>query len=209
MAWPRSKVSNFRLLLGTKNPGKVEEAREILTREGEALELLSYRDREFSDVEETGDTYAENSLQKAREINGETGLPVLSDDSGLEAAGLDGAPGVHSARFAGPEATDKENLSLLLERLNGVSDREARFVTVATLFISPEERYVARGVLKGKIADQPRGSSGFGYDPVFVPDGFERTLAQLGEERKNEISHRRKALEKVREELEVIIRRQS
>ncbi|MBS3765410.1 RdgB/HAM1 family non-canonical purine NTP pyrophosphatase [Candidatus Bipolaricaulota bacterium] len=202
-------MSKFRLLLGTKNPGKVEEAREILAGGDEDLDLFSYRDREFSDVEETGDTYAENSLKKAREINEETGLPVLSDDSGLEVAGLDGAPGPRSARFAGRDATDEENLSLLLERLEGVNDREARFVTVATLFISPEERYMARGVLNGEIIRKPRGDSGFGYDPVFVPDGFKRTLAQLGEEQKNEISHRRKALEKVREELEVIGRRQS
>lgn len=202
-------MSKFRLLLGTKNPGKVEEAREILARGDEDLDLSSYRDREFSDVEETGDTYAENSLKKAREINEETGLPVLSDDSGLEVAGLDGAPGPRSARFAGRDATDEENLSLLLERLEGVNDREARFVTIATLFISPEERYMARGVLNGEIVRKPRGDSGFGYDPVFVPDGFKRTLAQLGEEQKNEISHRRKALEKVREELEVIGRRQS
>ncbi len=202
-------MSKFRLLLGTKNPGKVEEAREILARGDEDLDLFSYRDREFSDVEETGDTYAENSLKKAREINEETGLPVLSDDSGLEVAGLDGAPGPRSARFAGRDATDEENLSLLLERLEGVNDREARFVTIATLFISPEERYMARGVLNGEIVRKPRGDSGFGYDPVFVPDGFKRTLAQLGEEQKNEISHRRKALEKVREELEVIGRRQS
>lgn len=202
-------MSKFRLLLGTKNPGKVEEAREIIAGGDEDLDLFSYRDREFSDVEETGDTYAENSLKKAREINEETGLPVLSDDSGLEVAGLDGAPGPRSARFAGRDATDEENLSLLLERLEGVNDREARFVTIATLFISPEERYMARGVLNGEIVRKPRGDSGFGYDPVFVPDGFKRTLAQLGEEQKNEISHRRKALEKVREELEVIGRRQS
>lgn len=155
-------------------------------------------------MDETGDTYAENSLKKAREISEETGLPVLSDDSGLEVSALDGDPGHLSSRFAGPGATDEENLSLLLSRLDGIEDRDARFVTVATLFFSSEERYVARGVLEGRIVRQPRGDAGFGYDPVFIPDGFDRTLAQLGENQKNEISHRRKALEKIKEELRVI-----
>lgn len=168
--------------------------------------MLSFREHAFSDAEETGESYAENSLQKARTISKETGLPVLSDDSGLEVSQLDGAPGYRSARFAGPDATDKENLSLLMEEMDGLSNRGARFVTVATLYISPQERYVAKGVLEGEIALAPRGDSGFGYDPVFVPEGSERTLAQLGEERKNEISHRRKALEKIRVELRTIQR---
>jgi len=199
-------VSKFRLLLGTKNSGKIEEAREILDFPEGGLELLSFREHAFSDVEETGESYAENSLQKARTISKETGLPVLSDDSGLEVSPLDGAPGYRSARFAGPDATDEENLSLLMEEMDGLSNRGARFVTVATLYISPQERYVAKGVLEGEIALAPRGNSGFGYDPVFVPEGSERTLAQLGEERKNEISHRRKALEKIRVELRTIQR---
>lgn len=168
--------------------------------------MLSFREHAFSDAEETGESYAENSLQKARTISKETGLPVLSDDSGLEVSQLDGAPGYRSARFAGPDATDEENLSLLMEEMDGLSNRGARFVTVATLYISPQERYVAKGVLEGEIALAPRGDSGFGYDPVFVPEGSERTLAQLGEERKNEISHRRKALEKIRVELRTIQR---
>ncbi len=199
-------MSKFRLLLGTKNSGKVEEAREILSFPEEDLELLSFREHEFSDVEETGDSYAENSLQKAKTISEETGLPVLSDDSGLEVYALDGAPGYRSARYAGPEATDEENVSRLMDELEGVSGRGARFVTVATLYISARERYVARGILEGEIALSRRGNSGFGYDPVFVPEGFDKTLAELGEERKNEISHRRKALEKIRAELRTIKR---
>lgn len=199
-------MSKFRLLLGTKNSGKIEEAREILDFPEGGLELLSFREHAFSDPEEIGESYAENSLQKARTISKETGLPVLSDDSGLEVSQLDGAPGYRSARFAGPDATDEENLSLLMEEMDGLSNRGARFVTVATLYISPQERYVAKGVLEGEIALAPRGNSGFGYDPVFVPEGSERTLAQLGEERKNEISHRRKALEKIRVELRTIQR---
>ena len=199
-------MSKFRLLLGTKNSGKIEEAKEILAFSEEDLELLSFREYEFSDVEETGDSYAENSLQKAKTISEETDLPVLSDDSGLEVYALDGSPGYRSARYAGPEATDEENLARLMDELEGVSERGARFVTVATLYISPKERYVARGTLEGEIALSRRGDSGFGYDPVFVPEGFDKTLAELGEERKNEISHRRKALEKIRAELPAIQR---
>ena len=200
-------MSKFQLLLGTKNPGKVREAKKILRLPGHELEVLSFKERDFPDVEETGDTYLENSLQKARAINESTGMPVLSDDSGLEIDALDGAPGPLSARFAGPDASDEENLQLLLEKLEGTAYRTARFVTVATLYISPEERYVTRGELVGKIINEPRGDSGFGYDPVFVPRGYEETLAQLGEKEKNEISHRKKALEKMKVELEGVIRR--
>lgn len=200
-------MSSFCLLLGTKNPGKVKEAREILSFPGENLQILSFRERNFSDVDESGETYSDNSLKKARCIRKETGLPVLSDDSGLEVFALNGDPGPRSARFAGPEATDEENLHLLLEKLKGVDDRKARFVTVATLYLSSEERYMTRGILQGSISREARGESGFGYDPIFVPEGFDKTLAQLGEEEKNKISHRRNALEKIRGKLEELSRR--
>ncbi len=199
-------MNNFKLLLGTKNPGKVEEAKRILSSVDKGLRILSFHDRDFPEVEETGDTYLENSLKKARTISEHTGLPVISDDSGLEVTSLSGAPGPRSARFAGPDPTDKENLELLLKKLEDVKDRDARFVTVATLFISSEERYVSRGVLEGRITQAPRGDAGFGYDPVFVPDGYDKTLAQLGEEEKNKISHRKQALEKMKTELKGIIR---
>lgn len=194
-------MRNFRLLLGTKNPGKVKEARAIISVPGENLRILSFRDIGFSDVDESGQTYADNSLKKARSISKETGLPVLSDDSGLEVFALDKAPGPRSARFAGPRSTDEENLSLLLDKLKQVEERGARFVTVATLYLSPDKRYMTRGTLGGRVAREPKGNSGFGYDPIFVPEGFNKTLAQLGEEEKNKISHRRKALEKMREKL--------
>ena len=199
-------MSEFELLLGTKNPGKVEEATRILSSLGGDVEILSFRDRGFPDVVEGGDSYLENSLKKARIISDHTGLAVISDDSGLEVEALDGEPGVHSARFAGSGSTDRENFELLLEKLKGVEDRRARFVTVATLFISQEERYISRGVLEGRIISGPRGDSGFGYDPVFVPEGYDRTLAEFGDEVKNEISHRKKALDKVKIELERILK---
>lgn len=199
-------MSEFKLLLGTKNPGKVKEAKRILSSVDKGLEILSFHDRDFPEVEETGETYLENSLKKAREISNHTGLPVISDDSGLEVVALNGAPGPRSARFAGPDSSDEENLNLLLNKLQDVRNRRARFVTIATLFISPEERYVSRGVLEGRIIREPKGGSGFGYDPVFVPEGHERTLAELGEEEKNKISHRKKALEKMKSEIRGIIR---
>ncbi|MBS3791263.1 MAG: RdgB/HAM1 family non-canonical purine NTP pyrophosphatase [Candidatus Bipolaricaulota bacterium] len=198
-------MSEFKLLLGTKNPGKVKEAKRILSSVGKGLEIISFHDRDFPEVEETGETYLENSLKKAREISRNTGLPVISDDSGLEVVALNGAPGPRSARFAGPDSSDEENLKLLLDKLKGVNNRQARFVTIATLYISPNERYVSRGVLEGRIIREPKGSSGFGYDPVFVPEGYERTLAELGEEEKNKISHRKKALEKMKSEILGII----
>lgn len=201
-------MSSFCLLLGTKNSGKVKEAREILSFPGENLQILSFQERNFSDVDESGETYADNSLKKARCISKETGLPVLSDDSGLEVFDLNGVPGPRSARFAGPGSTDEENLRLLLDKLNGVDDRKARFVTVATLYLSPKERYMTRGTLQGRISREPRGESGFGYDPIFVPDGFDKTLAQLGERTKNKISHRRNALEKMRGKLKELSRRE-
>jgi len=204
--WLPWKVSELKLLLGTKNPGKVKEAKRILSSLGKSIEIITFRDCDFPDVEETGETYLENSLIKARSISEYTGLPVLSDDSGLEVLALDGSPGHRSARFAGPDSTDKKNMKLLLDRLEGVRDRRARFVTVATLFVSSEERYVSRGDLKGKIIKESRGESGFGYDPVFVPEGYRKTLAELGEGEKNKISHRRKALEKMKSELQGLVR---
>ncbi|MBS3787137.1 RdgB/HAM1 family non-canonical purine NTP pyrophosphatase [Candidatus Bipolaricaulota bacterium] len=199
-------MSEFKLLLGTKNPGKVKEAKRILSSIDEDIEILSFHDRDFPEVEETGKSYLENSLKKARTISGQTGLPVMSDDSGLEVVALNGAPGIHSSRFAGPDSSDDENLKLLLDKLEDVRDRRARFITIATLFISTEERYVSRGVLDGRIVENPRGNSGFGYDPVFVPEGYGKTLAQLGEKEKNRISHRKKALEKIKRELRGILR---
>ncbi|MFB6290162.1 MAG: RdgB/HAM1 family non-canonical purine NTP pyrophosphatase [Candidatus Bipolaricaulia bacterium] len=202
-------MSKFSLLLGTKNSGKVKEAKKILSGIGNEVELLSFHDKDFPDVEETGNTYLENSLQKALTISKHTGLPVISDDSGLEVVALGGEPGIHSARFAGPQANDEENLKLLLDKLEGAKDRRARFVTVSVLFISPDERYVSRGVLTGKIINESRGSSGFGYDPVFVPEGYEKTLAELGGKEKNKISHRSKALRKMMSNLRGVIRKLS
>ncbi len=188
-----------KLLLGTKNPGKIQEAEAILALKGLGLDLLTCKDVPFSEVDEDGATYEENSLKKARIIHNQAELPVLSDDSGLEVDELNGAPGVLSSRFAGSEASDEENTELLLDKLQGTENRRARFVTVATLYFSRDRKYQTTGILEGHIAGERRGHSGFGYDPVFVPDGFEKTLAQLGSFKKNEISHRKRALVKMKE----------
>ncbi len=186
----------MRVLLGTRNRGKIQEIEEILF--GLPwLELLTYEEVPFSDVAEEGRSLEENALLKARRISQETGLPVLAEDSGLEVPALEGAPGVRSARFAGENATDKENIAKLLSLLQGVSDRRARFRAVVVLHFPEGEELVATGELRGEIALEPRGSSGFGYDPVFIPEGFSKTLAELGPEVKNEISHRRRALERL------------
>ncbi len=192
----------MRLLLGTKNRGKI---REILSILGDLpnLELLTFEDQPFSDVPETGSSFLENARLKARKISAETGLPVLAEDSGLEVEALGGAPGVRSARFAGEDATDEQNIRKLLELLRDVPDekRGARFVCVAVVHFPDGRELTAQGELRGRIAREPQGTHGFGYDPVFIPEGFGQTLAELGPDIKNRISHRRKALEGIKEAL--------
>ena len=183
------------ILLGTKNKGKIREIKEILDLPG--VKLLTYEERPFSEVAEEGDSFEENALLKARQICAETGLPVLAEDSGLEVPALDGQPGVRSSRFAREEATDEENIAKLLELLQGVDDRRARFRTVAVLRFPEGRELVTEGELWGEIAPEPRGKHGFGYDPVFIPEGLSKTLAELGPKVKNEISHRRRALERL------------
>lgn len=186
-----------RLLLGTKNAGKIEEAVELLAGVDD-LELLTFVDRPFSDVDETGETFLENALLKARTVSRETGLPVLAEDAGLEVAHLEGGPGVRSARFSGVPVDYARNNALLLARLRGAPDRRARFVTVAALQLPDGQVFVCSGVLPGTIAEAPSGEGGFGYDPLFVPDGAARTLAELSLAEKNRISHRRRAMARMR-----------
>ncbi len=191
----------MRLLLGTKNRGKLRELFALL--KDLPVELLTVEEVPFSDVPETGWTFRENACAKARAISDETGLPVLAEDSGLEVDALGGAPGVRSARFAGEEATDEENLRKLLTLLEGVPDGErgARFVCVAVVRLPDGTELIAEGELRGRIARAPRGEHGFGYDPVFVPEGYDRTLGELGPSVKDEISHRKRALESLKRRL--------
>lgn len=181
------------LLLGTHNRGKVEELKELLA-DLEGLELLTFHERSFHEVEETGSTFRENALLKARAIGRETEIPVLADDSGLEVASLNGEPGVRSARFSGVPVDYARNNTLLLERLKGVEDRRARFVIVIVLRLPDGREFLQEGILDGKIARHLIGAGGFGYDPLFIPDGSSLTLAEMTSVEKNAISHRQRAI---------------
>jgi XTP/dITP diphosphohydrolase len=189
------------LLLGTRNPGKIHEIKLIL---GDlALELCSLN--EFPHVaiaSEDADTYSENAIAKAQFYAHATGLPALADDSGLEVEALGSAPGVISARYAGEHATDSDRRKLLLSELvkTGSNNRRARFVcAIAIASAAGEVLNVSEGICEGTITFEPRGNSGFGYDPLFVPDGYDQTFAELSNYVKNEISHRARALLKLRE----------
>jgi len=188
------------LLLGTHNRGKIEELKELLA-DLEGLELLTFHERSFHEVEESGSTFQENALLKARAIGRETGIPVLADDSGLEVASLNGEPGVRSARFSGVPVDYARNNTLLLERLQGVEDRRARFVIVIVLRLPDGREFLQEGILDGKIARHMIGAGGFGYDPLFIPEGSSLTLAEMASVEKNAISHRQRAIVGIKEVL--------
>src|SRR5215208_6474450 len=188
------------LLLGTRNAGKVKEIASMLADSGWSFCSL----QEFENVscaEENGETYSENAIAKARFYAAATGLWTLADDSGLEVATLGGAPGVLSARYAGDHATDADRRQLLLSELAKTGDehRRARFVAaVAIANAGGELINVAEGVCEGTITFDPRGDGGFSYDPLFIPDGYNQTFAELPESVKNRISHRARALMKTK-----------
>jgi len=179
-----------RLVVASKNPDKVSEIEEILGSVGLVDEIV--RDLTWEDVEETGATLEENALLKARAVVEATGLPVVADDTGLEVVALGGGPGVHTARFAGPDATYTENVEKMLAEMGGLEDRGARFRTVVALVFPDGVEMVAEGSMEGVISTAPRGSSGFGYDPIFEVDG--RTLAEMTSGEKNALSHRGRAI---------------
>jgi XTP/dITP diphosphohydrolase len=194
-----------RLLLGTKNEGKIRELRDLLW-QVRGLDLLTGADLGFSDVEETGETFLENALLKARKVCTEVGLPVLAEDAGLEVVALGGAPGVRSARFSGEPVDYARNNALLLDKLHGTVDRRARFVAVSALCLPDGQAFVTSGILSGRIAERLTGDGGFGYDPLFVPDGEARTLAEIPLAEKNRISHRRRAVERMVAVLAALLR---
>jgi XTP/dITP diphosphohydrolase len=191
-----------RVVIASTNAGKVIEIRQILS--GLGLELLAAGEvGGWPEIHETGTTYRDNALLKGRSVAGLTGIAALADDSGIEVDALGGEPGVYSARFAGPQATDEANNALLIARLRGVPQerRTARYRCVAVV-VTPEGReYVGEGTCEGRIAFEPRGSGGFGYDPWFIPEGETRTMADLAPEEKDAISHRGKALRQLAEQL--------
>lgn len=177
-----------RFVLATANPDKAREISEIL---GDRVELVQ-RPVDVPEVEETGETLTENALIKARALVEVTGLPAIADDTGLEVDALGGAPGVWSARFAGPCASYRENVAKLIEELaRTAGPRSARFHTVAVALWPGGRHVVAEGVVEGTIAAAPRGTGGFGYDPVFIPTGLDgRTFAEMSADEKHRVSHR-------------------
>lgn len=184
------------LLLGTRNPGKIREITSIL--EDSGWSFASLRDFDVPDSpEETGDTYAENAIAKARFYAAATGLIALADDSGLEVEALGGAPGVLSARYAGSGASDGDRRELLLAELGAIGDHERRARFVAVVAIADSDGTVlnvSEGICEGRITLEARGRGGFGYDPLFIPEGYDQTFAELREHVKNRISHRGRAL---------------
>jgi XTP/dITP diphosphohydrolase len=179
----------MRLVLASANPDKAREIAALL----DGFDVVP-RPPEVPEVEETGSTLVENARLKAQALSEATGEAAVADDTGLEVAALDGAPGVYSSRYAGEGATYADNVAKLLDALRGASDRRARFRTVAMAVFPDGREVVAEGIVGGTIADAARGDGGFGYDPVFVPDdGDGRTFAELSIEEKNAISHRGRA----------------
>ena len=180
------------IILATRNPGKVAEMRALLADLPVALRAASDLDG-APEVEEDAPTLEGNAGKKARALHAFTGLPALADDTGLEVNALGGRPGVHAARYAGPACDAVANRALLRRELTGAADRTAQFRTVIA-FIEDADVHYFEGVCEGRILDEERGSGGFGYDPLFVPDGQTRTFAELSPDEKNAISHRGRAL---------------
>ncbi|MBQ4839092.1 XTP/dITP diphosphatase [Pseudoalteromonas luteoviolacea] len=185
------------IVLATGNQGKVRELGGML--ESMQIEVLPQSQFEVSDVEETGTTFVENAIIKARHAAKETGLPAIADDSGLEVDALDGAPGVYSARFAGSDASDQQNIDKLLVDLDGVTNRTARFwcVLVYMRHANDPTPIICQASWEGAIATTQHGDGGFGYDPVFWVDSLQRMAAELSKEEKNTVSHRGQALQQL------------
>ena len=191
------------LVVATRNPHKLEELREIIDRE---LAELTPLDESFELPPEDGETFSENALIKARAAHRLSGRPSIADDSGIGAVALDGRPGFRSARFAGPRASDEENLSLLLGELESADDRRVAYACVIALVEEDGAEHLFEGRCEGTLAREPRGDGGFGYDPAFVPAETgaddERTMAELSAAEKHAISHRGRAARRLASWLE-------
>ncbi len=191
-----------RLVIATRNAGKIREILEICA--DWPVEWVTAETASWPDVEETGEGYLDNALLKARAAAKAREVPAIADDSGIEVDALGGAPGPRSARFAGEDATDVENLRLLIERVRLMpSDaRSARYRCVAACAWPAGSDVWAEDTCEGNLIVEPRGTGGFGYDPVFVPDGYDRTMAELSPEEKHRISHRGKAFRSLKSLIE-------
>lgn len=182
------------LVFATNNAHKLEEVRAIL---GNDFKIASLKEIGcHDDIPETADTLEGNAMQKAQYIKDKFGMDCFADDTGLEVEALNNAPGVFSARYAGPGHDSEANMKKLLHEMEGKENRKARFRTVIALLLDGKE-YTFEGIVKGNIIEEKRGDSGFGYDPIFVPEGYDLTFAELGNDIKNKISHRAEAVMKL------------
>ena len=187
----------MKLVFATNNKHKLDEVRKITSHH--PVEIVSLAEINcFDDIPETADTLEGNALQKAHYILEKFGLNCFADDTGLEVEALNNAPGVYSARYAGPGHDSEANMKKLLHEMEGKENRNARFRTVIAL-VWNGKTYTFDGIVNGTITTTKRGENGFGYDPIFIPEGYEQTFAELGNDIKNQISHRAKAVEKLDE----------
>ncbi|MFA5918245.1 MAG: RdgB/HAM1 family non-canonical purine NTP pyrophosphatase [Candidatus Nanopelagicaceae bacterium] len=198
-----------RIVLATRNAGKIAEFRRILDEiHSESIELVGLEHfPELEDVEESGDTFLENALLKARTVCMQTGLPAIADDSGLCVDALDGSPGIFSARWSGIHGNDQANIEKVLIQLESVQgrDRSAHFTCVSAFVMPDGSETSAEGILEGHILAAPIGDHGFGYDPIFLPLGSTRSLAQLDARQKDEISHRGQSLRAIAPRVAVML----
>ncbi len=184
----------MKLYFATNNIHKLKEVQEVV---GDSFQIESMRSLGINeDIPEDQQTLEGNALQKARFLYDRIGESCFADDTGLEVDALNGAPGVYSARYAGEAKNSLDNMALLLKNMSGIQNRKARFRTVIALILDGKE-YLFEGIVNGTIAEEPRGTAGFGYDPLFVPDGYSTTFAEMDSEAKNAISHRGRAVEKL------------
>ena len=182
------------LVFATGNSHKLQEVQGLF-KEGFALSCL--KDVNITEeIPETADNLKDNALQKAWYVYNKCGISCFADDTGLEVEALDGAPGVYSARYAGEQKDSKQNMLLLLENMKGKTNRNARFRTIIAYIDENAEEHIFEGEIRGKIIENMAGENGFGYDPIFVPEGYNETFAELSSEIKNTISHRARAMEK-------------
>jgi non-canonical purine NTP pyrophosphatase (RdgB/HAM1 family) len=185
------------LIFATGNAHKASEVQSMMNNFGLDVSIQTLKDIGFEkEIIEDGDSFEANSLIKAQVIFDETGIACFSEDSGLVVDALDGSPGIYTARYAGEDATNEENMKKVLTELGDEENRAARFVAVVTYISNSGEVTQFRGEVEGTIALEMRGEKGFGYDPIFIPNGYEHTFGELGNEVKDEVSHRKNAIEK-------------
>ena len=183
-----------KIIFATNNKHKLEEVQQILAGN---FEVLGLNEIGFAgDIPETGKTLEENASIKSKFVFEKFGMNCFSDDTGLEIEALDERPGVYSARYAGEDGNAENNIAKILSELHGIENRKARFRTVVSLILDGKEHFF-EGIANGQISDEKRGGVGFGYDPVFIPDGYNQTFAEMSSELKNTISHRKKAMDKL------------